>query len=151
MDMYPIQTILQNLASKGRSLSRRFSVLLDTERAKALYADVPLKEAAMRILGINEYDLLKLEEEKLDTREYIRKRIEKSSPSFGKFMTQVFTYYDRTKRQKGNKMRFDESKVPTVENLKTLTEEEILSTVVQLYLLSRERTGKPHEVTKLSS
>ncbi len=105
----------------------------------------------MQILGINEYDLLKLEEEKLDTREYIRKRIEKSSPSFGKFMTQTFAYYDKTKRQKGNRMRFDTSKVPTIDDLKTLTEEEILSTVVQLYLLSRERTGKPHKVTKLSS
>jgi len=108
-------------------------------------ADVPPREAAMGILGLKEEDLLKLEEEKiLGIREYIRKKIASSSPSFGRFLSQAYLKYDELKKQGGPKVPLLIDLAKKAKNPETLTEEEIFSLVIELFQLVREKQGNSY-------
>jgi len=57
-------------------------------------AEQPSLEAfALSVLGLTEKDLNSIKVEKEDKREYIRLMIETSDPSFGRFMTQAYQFY----------------------------------------------------------
>lgn len=99
---------------------------------------------ALQTLELTEKDLKIIEEEKLGTREYIRKKIEDSSPSFGRFLSQAYLYYDTKKSKVKNPDAW--SKVEDVKsrlhqagitNPETLTEEEVFSVVTDLHLLHK--------------
>jgi hypothetical protein len=60
-----------------------------------------LEDFALSVLGITEQDLFRVEEEKRNKKEYIRKVIASSDPSFGRFMTQVYDYHQRLRESGG--------------------------------------------------
>ena len=57
---------------------------------------------ALSILGIDEKDLKTLKVAREDKREFIRLMIDSSDPSFGRFMTQVYQYYQRLRTKKSS-------------------------------------------------
>ena len=60
-----------------------------------------MEDFALSVLEITKQDLNRLEEEKRDKKEYIRKVIASSDPSFGRFMTQVYDYHQRLRNGGG--------------------------------------------------
>lgn len=57
---------------------------------------------ALSVLGINEKDLELLKVAREDKREFIRLMIGTSDPSFGRFMTQAYQYYQRLRSSKSS-------------------------------------------------
>lgn len=65
----------------------------DTDLVKRISEQSSLEAFALSVLGLTEKDLNSIKEEKADKREYIRSMIETSDPSFGRFMTQAYQFY----------------------------------------------------------
>lgn len=67
----------------------------DTNLIKEISEAPTLEAYSLSVLGINEQDLKNIKAEKADKREYIRSMIEASDPSFGRFMTEAYQFYQR--------------------------------------------------------
>ena len=83
------------LRTGWRSASNYASVVSDTNLIKEIGEAPSLEAYSLSVLGINEQDLKNIKAEKADKREYIRLMIETSDPSFGRFMTENYQYYQR--------------------------------------------------------
>lgn len=148
MDMSKtLVTQVANLQGGLSQMWRQLNVALDTKLTKSISEHPSLEDFALSVLGINKTDLDRIEEEKRDRKEYIRKIIASSDPSFGRFMTQVYTYYQRlraigrrdgikTKLRAGTRdelLKLLRQKV----NATPFTEEALLEMGVLLYKISR--------------
>jgi hypothetical protein len=87
---------------------------------------------------------LLIEEVRRDKKKFIQKMISSSQPSFGRFMSQAYVHYEGTKNSKYT----PEKSRTVVKRLtkkltdlrpETLREADIMSLVIDLYLLSRAK------------
>ena len=92
---------MHNLQGAWSQMWRQLNVVTDTKLTRAISSSPSLEDFALSTLGITKQDLERIEEEKRDRKEYIRKVIESSDPSFGRFMTQVYEFYQRLRSNGG--------------------------------------------------
>lgn len=107
---------------------------------------------ALSVLGLTEKDLNTIKVEKEDKREYIRLMIETSDPSFGRFMTQAYQFYQGLRSGKGASkkvlkladadaiLKTLQEKVATLKVGEDLNESS-LELCVLLYRLTRTKAG----------
>lgn len=136
------------LISEGSKIWKRIR-LASSKDANSIVEHPSLEDFALSKLGITKQDLLKLEEEKKDKREYIRKVIAESDPSFGRFMTQVYQHYQRLRasgnREASRSLLRTASKDLDIKALRQkvtknpLSEEDLFDLCVLLYKISRAK------------
>lgn len=92
----------------------------DTKLINEISASSSLEDFALSTLGLSREDLLLLNLQKKDKREYIRRVIADSQPSFGKFMTQVYKYYQGLQEIKGKTTPKTDTKKVLLKEMRTL-------------------------------
>ncbi len=141
--------VLRSLYSEGAKYIGILQRFFSPERWALISQTQSQREEALKVLGITETDLTRIEEEKtLGRREVIRRAIAHSSPSFGRFLTQAYTYYEDHKKSTAvdadNKAIILEKMKQKMSTWKpeTLTADDLASINVDLYLLSKNSHNK---------
>jgi len=118
MDMLnQIQGTMANLLNAGVEKLKFLNRILDPERIAQISQTHTRREEALLALGLEEKDLIVIEEEKAGKREFIRRAIARSNPSFGRFLTEAYVHYETTKNPKA------QSRISKVDSLEKLQQE----------------------------
>lgn len=109
-----------------------------------------MEDSALKILGITRTELSDVELRRRDKREYIRRVIADSQPSFGHFMTRVFRFYQGLQESRNTKAKQDTS-ASLLKEMRALTntslqgEDDTLKLALLAYKYSRSIKAEDKE------
>lgn len=110
--------------------------------SKTLTSSITSEDVCLNHLKLSRRRYEELNEERVDKREYIRKVIETSLPSFGRFMSEVYLIYD-SKRDKTHRNVQTKDYKQLLEAARNITKsdtpsgDQLLQLAVLAYKLSR--------------
>lgn len=118
---------------------RSFAKLWRTSR-EINFANITSEDVCLNHLGISRKRFAELNEEKKDKREYIRRLIETSLPSLGRFMSEVYLKYDQRRedfKSKKSGKTYDAllQQMRAITERDTITHAQLLELVIAAYRL----------------